>query len=217
MTHVGHIIEVNPEQPRLETVRQAADCVRHGGVIGYPTETAYGLGANALDRVARQRIFAMKGRDRDKPLPVIVANLEQLGVLCRPISPKVRVLAGRFWPGPLTLVLPVRRELQGNLGGTTSVAVRVSGLALARELARVSGCCLTATSANRSGEQPAQSARKVWATFGTGVDLILDGGDTSGLPPSTIVDFMRDEPRLLREGPVVFEEVLQALRARPVP
>jgi len=215
VAETGKIIEVDPDRPQSELVRQAADRVRRGGVIGYPTETAYGLGADALDRVARERVFAIKGRDRDKALPVIVSDLDQLVSLCDPIPQTVRVLANRFWPGPLTLVVPLRRELQDGFGGGTSVAVRVSGLALARELARVSGCCLTATSANLSGEEPARSARQVLATFGAELDLILDGGEASELRPSTIVDLTGDAPRLQREGPVVFDEVLQALRAAP--
>ena len=211
MSEISHIVEVNADRPQVEIVRWAADRVQRGGVIGYPTETAYGLGADVLHRGARERIFAIKGRDRDKALPVIVSDLDQLAFLCRPIPARVGALAKRFWPGPLTLVIPVRRELQDDLDGA-SVAVRVSGLALARELARVSGCCLTATSANRSGGVPARSARDVWTTFGSELDLILDGGDVAGLRPSTIVDLMGEEPRLLREGPVVFDAVLQALR-----
>jgi L-threonylcarbamoyladenylate synthase len=212
----SRIIAVDPHRPEEEAVRRAALLLRQGGVIGYPTETAYGLGTDAGNPGARDRIFAMKGRDRDKSLPVIVADLAQLALLCQPIPPAVRVLADRFWPGPLTLVVPLRRELRESFGGE-SVAVRVSGLALARELARVSGCCLTATSANLSGGEPARSATEVMETFGAGLDLILDGGETSGLCPSTIVDLTGGEARLLREGPVVFDEVLQSLRDEGAP
>jgi L-threonylcarbamoyladenylate synthase len=205
------IVKVDAERPRPEVVYEAAELIRRGGVIAYPTETAYGLGADAMNRDARERIFAMKGRGHDKALPIIVSDLDQLTTVCHPIPRTVRVLAARFWPGPLTLVVPLRRELRGGFDGGPSIAVRVSGLALARELARVSRCCLTATSANRSRGEPARNGRQVSETFGDALDLILDGGEVSRLAPSTIVDLMGETPRLLRAGPVLFDEVLQAL------
>jgi L-threonylcarbamoyladenylate synthase len=211
------IVKVNVERPQPEIVNQAADLIRHGGVIGYPTETAYGLGADAMNGDARARIFAIKGRERDKALPIIVADLDQLASLCHPIPHTVQVLAACFWPGPLTLVVPLRRDLQEGFGGGASIAVRVSGLVLARELARVSRCGLTATSANRSGGEPARNASQVSETFGDALDLVLDGGEVSGLAPSTIVDLMGETPRLLRAGPVVFDEILQALRGETAP
>jgi L-threonylcarbamoyladenylate synthase len=211
------IVKVDARQPRPEVIREAAELIRHGGVIGYPTETAYGLGADAMNGDSRERIFAMKGRMREKALPIIVSDLGQLGAICHPIPRRVRVLAARFWPGPLTLVVPLRSELRERFGGATSIAVRVSGLALARELARVSRCCLTATSANRSGGEPARNAGQVSATFGDELDLILDGGEVSALTPSTIVDLTGEAARLLRVGPVPFDEILQALRSEAAP
>jgi len=214
---VVKIVKVDVEQPRADVVREAVELIRHGGVIGYPTETAYGLGADAMNGDARERIFAMKGRGRDKALPIIVSDLDQLAAICHPIPRMVHVLAARFWPGPLTLVVPLRSELREGFGGGTSIAVRVSGLTLARELARVSRCCLTATSANRSGGEPARNAGQVLATFGDALDLVLDGGEVSGLAPSTIVDLIGETPRLLRAGPVHFDEILQALRSEAAP
>lgn len=213
----GTILAVDPHRPDPDLVRRAADLVRRGGVIGYPTETAYGLGADALDREARERVFALKGRERGKPLPIIVSDIDQLASLCDPVPDSVRVLADRFWPGPLTVVIPLRSELRNAFDGEVTVAVRVSGLFLARELARVSGTCLTATSANRSGDMPARNANQVAAAFGDRLDLILDGGKSSGLRPSTIVDLVGGEPRLVREGPIVFDEVLQALSGGSAP
>jgi L-threonylcarbamoyladenylate synthase len=211
------IVKVDVERPAPELVREAADIVRRGGVIGYPTETAYGLGADAMNRDARERIFTMKGRGRDKALPIIVSDLDQLASLCHPIPATVQILAETFWPGPLTLVVPQRDDLREAFGGGTSIAVRVSGLPLARELARMSGCCLTATSANRSGGEPARNAKQVSQTFGAALDLVLDGGESSRLAPSTIVDLTGAAPHLLRAGPVAFEDVLQALRGRGAP
>jgi len=213
---VVQIVRVNPLRPQPDVVRRSAELLRQGGVIAYPTETSYGLGADALNRQARERILAMKGRHPDKALPVIVSDLDQLAALCSPVPSAVAVLAKRFWPGPLTLVVPLRPELRDAFGGT-SVAVRVSGLPLARQLARASGCCLTATSANPSGQPPARNAREISKTLGSALDLILDGGTTSGGRPSTIVDLVGGEPRLLRVGPVAFDEVLQALKDEAAP
>jgi len=206
------IIKVDVERPEADVVRHAADLISRGGVIGYPTETAYGLGADAMHGDARERIFAIKGREQDKPLPVIVSDLDQLAALCEPLPSSLPILASRFWPGPLTLVVLLRPELREAFGGNASLAARVSGLPLARELARAADCCLTATSANRSGGEPARNARDVVATLGDELDMILDGGEVSRLAPSTIVDLTSEAPRLLRAGPVAFDEVLQALR-----
>ena len=210
-------IKVNPDLPEPEVIEHAAELVRQGAVIGYPTETSYGLGADALNFAARERIFAMKGRGSEKQLPVVVGGLDQLAALCDPIPASVRLLAERFWPGPLTVVVPLRARLREALGGETSVAVRVSGLAVARELPRAAGCSLIATSANESGKAPARTADEVAEFFGARLDLILDGGSTSGTRPSTIVDLQSVEPLLLRAGPVDFDEVLQALRGESLP
>jgi L-threonylcarbamoyladenylate synthase len=198
-------------------MEHAAELVRRGGVIGYPTETSYGLGADALNTTARERIFVMKGRRSGRRLPVVVYGLDQLATLCDPIPASVRLLAERFWPGPLTVVVPLRAPLREALGSETSVAVRVSGLAVARELPRAAGCPLTATSANESGKPPAQNADEVAEFFEAQLDLILDGRPSSGTRPSTIVDLQGVEPLLLRAGPVDFDEVQQALRGESLP
>jgi L-threonylcarbamoyladenylate synthase len=214
---VVDIVKVDPRAPDPALIRESARLLQRGAVIGYPTETFYGLGADARNRAARERIFAVKGRQRDKALSVIVSDADRLAFLCEKVPPPVAVLAARFWPGPLTLVVPLRRELRVSFGGGDSVAVRVSGLPLARELARAAGCCLTATSANRSGEPPADNARELSKTLGSELDLILDGGPTPGDRPSTIVDVTGGEPRLVRDGPVAFDDVLQTLRDGAVP
>ena len=210
-------IKINPESPEPDVMRHAAGLLRRGAVIGYPTETSYGLGADAFNNVARERIFVIKGRGSERQLPVVLYGLDQLATLCAPIPASVRLLAERFWPGPLTVVVSLRAPLRQVLGGEASVAVRVSGLAVARELPRASGCPLIATSANESGKPPAQTADEVAEFFEPRLDLILDGGRTSGTSPSTIVDLQGVEPLLLRAGPVDFDEVRQALVGESLP
>ncbi len=187
------------------------EALRAGAVLAYPTETFYGLGANAFDPVACGRILELKGREVGKALPIIVADIGQLDLIADELPRAVAPLAERFWPGPLTLVLPVRSGLPGALAGLTTVAVRVSGLVLAREMARLGGFPLTSTSANRSGGFPARTADEVEAVLGEGLDLTLDGGPTLGGNPSTIVDLSCPEPRLLRHGAIPFEAVWSAL------
>ena len=210
-------IKVNPDSPEPGVMKHAAAIVRRGGVIGYPTETSYGLGADALNIQARERIFLMKGRPSGRQLPLVVYSLDQLATLCVPIPASANLLAERFWPGPLTVVVPLRASLQEVLGGETSIAVRISGLAVARQLPRAVGCSLTATSANESGKPPAQTADEVDQFLGGQLDLILDGGRTSGTQPSTIVDLQGVAPLLLRAGPVDFDEVQHVVNGGAMP
>jgi L-threonylcarbamoyladenylate synthase len=204
-------MRVDPHRPQPEVLEQAVEVLRRGGVVAYPTETFYGLGANAFDSEACRRILELKGREVEKALPIIVADIEQLDLVADELPRAVAPLADRFWPGPLTLVIPVRSGLPGALADRSTVAVRVSGLVLARELARRGGFPLTSTSANRSGGASARTADEVEAMLGEGLDLILDGGPTPGGNPSTIVEVSGAEPRFLRPGAVRFEDVRRAL------
>jgi L-threonylcarbamoyladenylate synthase len=207
-------LKVDPLHPVREDLVRAARFLRAGGVVAYPTETYYGLGANVFDRGACRRISELKGRERGKRLPLIVSDLEQIRLISDELSPHLVGLADVFWPGPLTLVIPVRHGLGGELADQSTAAVRVSGLPLARELARVAGTPLTATSANTSDREPAQSPTDLGDAVSSGVDMLLDGGPTAGGSPSTIVDISGPEPRLLRAGPVDFDAVLKALEGR---
>jgi L-threonylcarbamoyladenylate synthase len=204
-------LKIDPHRPEKGALEHAARIVRRSGVVAYPTETFYGLGANAFDGRASERIIELKGRDSRKALPLIVADLDQIGLLTDELTSSVRALAERFWPGPLTLVIRIRSGLGGALKNQITAAVRVSGLPLARELARAVGRPLIATSANPSRQAPARSPEEVEAAFGEGVDLILDGGPTPGGKPSTIFDVSGPEPRLLRGGAVELEDVLEVL------
>lgn len=205
-------MRIDPHRPEPAVVERTVEALRGGAVIAYPTETLYGLGANPFDPAAYERILELKGREAGKALPIVVADLPQLDLLAGPLPAAVGLLSERFWPGPLTLVVPVRRDLPGALAGWSSVAVRVSGLALAREIPRVAGFPLTATSANPSGESAARNADEVEAMFGEDLDLILDGGPSLGDKPSTIIDVSGPEPRLLRRGVTSFEEISKVLR-----
>ncbi|MFH1177643.1 MAG: L-threonylcarbamoyladenylate synthase [Acidobacteriota bacterium] len=171
------------------------EVLRQHGVVGFPTETFYGLGADPSDPIALERVHALKRRAADKALPVVGASLDQLESLVL-LQPGVRELLAAVWPAPLTVVLPARGALSG---GATSLAVRVPDHGLLRSLlARVGP--LTATSANRAGERPLARAAEVAALLGPELALLLDGGKSAGDAPSTLVDLTVQPPKLLRQG-----------------
>lgn len=183
------------------SISEAARIVRDGGVIAMPTDSFYALGASALDEAAVRRVCAIKGRDGQKPILVLIADRSQLDTLVARVPPAAAVLMDRFWPGPLTIVFPASPRLSAALtAGTGTVGVRLPVQPLLGKLLRVAGP-LTGTSANRSGAPPLRTALDVERSLGEDVDLILDGGPASAALPSTVVE-ATDTVRVLREGPI---------------
>ena len=178
--------------------------IRDGGLVAFPTETFYGLGANALDPEAILKVFQAKGRPPDKPLLVLVDSLEMMDRVVAEISSRARRLLARHWPGPLTLILPARPELSDALtAGTRTIGVRIPGHPVARALVGTARVPVTAPSANPHGAASPRTAEEVRAGLGDGVDLILDGGPTPGGPPSTVLDITRTPARVVRAGAVL--------------
>ena len=171
--------------------------VRDGGVVVIPTETFYGLAADPSSREGVDRIFGLKGRPRGLPLPVLCADWSQVERLVT-VPGRFRVRLSRTWPGPLTVVLPVREPVAAAPGGT--LAVRIPGHDLLRALLYLVGP-LTGTSANRHGELPSTGALEAARSLAAPPDLVLDGGATAGGSPSTLVDLSGGAPRVLRPGP----------------
>jgi L-threonylcarbamoyladenylate synthase len=183
----------------------AAAVLRGGGIVAYPTETFYGLGALARDAGALARLAHAKGRPDGKPLPLIAADLGQVEEVAA-VDAAARALAARFWPGPLTLVLPAAPDLDPLVtAGSGTVAIRVPGSELARALAREAGGALVSTSANLAGEPPATTAGALAPALLAVLDHVLDGGATPGGLPSTIVALDGGAPRLVRAGAVPFD------------
>jgi L-threonylcarbamoyladenylate synthase len=188
--------------------------IMRGEVIAYPTETFYGLGADPTSSAAIERIYAIKGRRAGEALPLIAADVDALMELGAEPPPLARRLAEIFWPGALTLVLPIvaGRFPDALTAGGSTVAVRVPNSPVARAIASIAGGLITSTSANRSGRPPASTADDVHAALGDDIAVLVDGGATPGGAPSTIVDVTSETPRLIRAGVVAWERVLESLK-----
>jgi L-threonylcarbamoyladenylate synthase len=197
------VCAVDAVSPAPGAIARAAAILRDGGVVAFPTETFYGLGAAADDAAAVQRIFQLKGRDETKPLLVLVDSVAMAESLAAGVTARARELMARHWPGALTLVLRARPGLPAALtAGTGTIGVRLSPHPVARDLVRALGRPVTAPSANREGAAPASTAAAVLAAFDGAIDLVLDGGATTGGAASSVVDVTTEAARVLREGAV---------------
>ncbi len=194
-------------------ISEAVRIVRAGGVIAFATETYYGLGVDPCNREALARLFAIKGRERLKPVLVLVSGRDQIHRLAASVPPLYLPVMDTFWPGPVTLVFPARPALPDLLTGRTeTVGIRQSPHRCPTRLLASLGGPLTATSANRSGAPPARTAEEVRAIFGREVDLVLDGGPTPGNQPSTLVACRDAGLVCLREGAIPFARIQASLK-----
>lgn len=202
------IIKVDARSPQEEVIQKACAILKKGGLVAFPTETFYGLGADALNDTALAKIFTIKRRPRHKPLLVIISQKAQLRSLVSEIPPLAEKLMEAFWPGPLTMIFKARSGLPALLtGGTDTVGVRMSSHPVARHLSAAFGFPLTATSANVSGGKNPLVAQDVCNQLGQEVDVVLDGGKTGGVKGSTIIDLTVLPPRIVREGDIPVDEV----------
>jgi len=192
-------------------ITQAVAILQSGGVVAIPTDTLYGLAVDPRRSDAIERLFAIKGRRSDVAVPLIAADLAQ-ATEAGEFGLKELVLARAFWPGPLSIVVPARHTIaRAALGGGTTAAIRVPANESARALAVAFGFALTATSANASGEPPAETADAVQKCV-PAVDLILDGGRVAGGAPSTIVRIDGGVPTLVRDGAIAWDRVIRSLQ-----
>ena len=188
----------------------AAELLRRGGVVAFPTDTVYGVGAMAFDENAVEMLYEVKQRSIEKAIPILIGDLSQLKQVALDVTATAEKLARRFWPGPLTMVLPRHPSIPDIVTPLPTVGVRIPNLARTQELLRLTGP-LAVTSANLSGQASPSTAHDVEAQLGGRIPLILDGGATPGGTPSTVLDCTKDPPVILREGPIPLDEILKTL------
>ena len=191
---------------------QILSFLQDGGVIAFPTDTAYGLGADPFNEGAVRRIFEMKGRAETKPILVLVDSIAMANSIAR-LSETALALAERFWPGPLTMVLPARASVSATVtAGSETIGVRWANNVFTQRLLEAFGRPITATSANRSGLPSAVTAEEVRVQLGDSLEMLVDGGELPAREGSTLLDVTRIPVRLLREGPIAEAELSDVLR-----
>lgn len=210
-TIVEKIYQGQQETERNHIIKKAGGIIKDGGLVAFPTETVYGLGADALNEQAAKKIYAAKGRPSDNPLIVHIADMEAIGRITQAIPGKAKIAADAFWPGPLTMIFRKSAEVpMGTTGGLDTVAVRMPDHEIARELISAGGGYVAAPSANTSGRPSPTSAGHVETDMEGKIDMIIDGGSVDIGVESTILDMTVEPPMILRPGAVT-REMLEAL------
>ena len=203
---------VSPLSPDRELIKAAGDVIRRGGLVAFPTETVYGLGANAWDKAAVGRIFRAKGRPANDPLIVHIAHLDQVAEIARDVPDAASALCQRFWPGALTLILKKQARIPNELtAGLDTVALRLPDHTVAQALLKQAGVPIAAPSANTFSRPSPTTAAHVMDDLAGHVDMVLDGGAAAIGVESTILSLVGDVPRILRPGGVSLEALRQVL------
>lgn len=193
-------------------IRHALEILRSGGLVAFPTDTVYGLGALAFDNTAIESIYKAKDRPIEKAIPILIGDLSDLVKVADDIPNMALRFASRFWPGPLTCIVPKKQTLPLTVSATSTVAVRIPDQTDARALLRAAGA-LAVTSANLSGQPSPSTPQEVYSQLNGRIPLILDGGRIRGGVPSTLVDCTGEKPVILREGPISLDQLLAALKS----
>ena len=211
---MAEILKVSPENPESITVRRAAELIRRGDVVGLPTDTFYGLAADPFNLAAVARIYEIKGRPERKALPILLASLEQAEEMVGDVPDIFFVLAERFWPGALTLVVDAASRVPLKVTGNTGrVALRQPDSKITTAVIAAAGTPVTGTSANLSGFAACNSAAQVVKQMGERLPLILDGGESRALLASTVVDLRGENWIVVREGPISEDQIREAIGA----
>ena len=208
----AEVVSMTADNLDMEAIRRGGDILKQGGLVAFPTETVYGLGGDALNPQASMKIYAAKGRPSDNPLIVHIAEFDKLAPIVAEVPEKAKILAEKYWPGPLTMILP-KSDLvpQETTGGLDSVAVRFPSDRIAQELIKAAGGYVAAPSANTSGRPSPTTAQHVEEDLGEAIEMIIDGGQVGIGLESTIVDFTEDVPVVLRPGYISLEMLQETL------
>ena len=205
-------LSIDPFAPDPAVVEAAARAIKRGGIVAMPTDTLYGLAANPFSLPALAAIRQIKERPADRAIPLVAADVDQIAATLGVLPMLARLLAARFWPGPLTMLMLAPERLPAEVtGGTGRVGVRVPAHAVTRALCAACDMPLTATSANKSGLPATNDPAAVAASLGIGLDVLLDAGVTPGGPPSTIIDVTDATPRVIRQGAIPWESIQACL------
>jgi L-threonylcarbamoyladenylate synthase len=206
------VIKINPDKFELKELQPAVAILQQGGVIAYPTETVYGLGANIYHEKAVRRIFEIKGRDPQKPLSIMVSSIQAAEELCGNVPDFGNKLMAAYWPGPLTLIFQAANKLPKYIVSVDKkIGLRFPDHPITGALMRLHREPVTSTSANISGQRDPVRASEVIEAFAKKVDLIIDGGECQTKIPSTVVDVSGSEPVLVRAGAIPFAEIMKRL------
>ncbi len=206
------IIKIDENKIDKKLIEEAVEVIRNGGLVAFPTETVYGLGANGLDEEAVKKIFLAKGRPQDNPLILHVHSIEQVEDLVEEIPDLAKLCMDKFWPGPLTIILKKSKIVPDIISaGLDTVAIRMPENKIALELIKQSNLPIAAPSANRSGKPSPTSAKHVIEDLMGTIDMIIDGGDTGIGLESTVIDLSTDIPMILRPGGVTREELSEII------
>jgi L-threonylcarbamoyladenylate synthase len=190
------------DSSRPEEIEQAAEFLRLGRLVAFPTDTLYGVGADVTNKASIDMLYTAKNRPREKGIPLLLSHESQVDNVARNISPEARMLMEQYWPGPLTLILFKRPCLLGELSPNQGIAVRVPDHRVAQQFIEYAGGAIAATSANKSGSDPALTAAQAELALPGSLAAVLDGGAVRHGTGSTILDFTSTPPRLLRPGPI---------------
>ncbi|MBD3287624.1 threonylcarbamoyl-AMP synthase [candidate division KSB1 bacterium] len=208
-----NILKIDPFKPEPHLLRKAAEVILNDGVIGYPTETVYGLGANAESDTAVEKVFRLKGRDQSKPILVIASNMRQILNMADTVPPEAETLAKRYWPGALTIIFRAKATVNKRLlGNGQSIGIRIPDNRICLKLIEICNRPLTSTSANETGGANPLSAAEVNDNFGNRLDLIIDGGIASSRIASTVLDLTDKNPVLRRAGRISKQDIEQTIK-----
>jgi len=192
------------------TIPKALDILRSGGLVAFPTDTVYGLGSLAFDGKAVESIYTAKRRPIEKAIPILIGEIMDISKVALEFSRNARLIASRFWPGPLTCIVPKRPSLPEAISATSTIGVRIPDQVVARFLLRKAGP-MAVTSANISDQPSPTTAEEVFAQLNGRIPLIIDGGKTPGGIPSTVAECTTGEIKIIREGPISKEEIQSVL------
>ncbi len=205
---MAQIIRINPRHPE-QAFFQCRATLDSGGVVAYPTDTFYGLGADPQNPHAVRKLFSIKNRPANQPILLLISGPAEVNKWAAEITSEAERLMRLFWPGPLTLIFNANDKVLPELtAGTGTIGLRMPGNTLTRQLLAYLGNALTGTSANISGEKNPDSAAEIVKNLGEKIDLVLDGGKTAGGKPSTLVDVTRGEINIIREGAIPSRDLI---------